>query len=89
MPETDRPLPGHRPGLVAGHRGLLIVTGVTNARTEAANTTIKQLKAQRPPGYRNPRHYRARILLASAARKSSVNTRISAASRWNCEEPQK
>jgi transposase len=49
---------------------VLIVTGVTNARTEAANTTIKQIK-RTGRGYRNPAHYRARILLASAARRAA------------------
>ena len=49
---------------------VLIVTGVTNARTEAANTSIKQLK-RTGRGYRNPAHYRARILLASAARSAA------------------
>ncbi len=49
---------------------VLVVTGVTNARTEAANTTIKQLK-RTGRGYRNPAHYRARILLASAARSAA------------------
>ena len=43
---------------------------MTNARTEAANTSIKQLKRS-GRGYRNPRHYRARILLASAARRAA------------------
>jgi transposase len=49
---------------------VLIVTGVTNARTEAANTGIKQIK-RTGRGYRNPAHYRARILLASAARRAA------------------
>src|SRR4051794_39561783 len=49
---------------------VLLVTGVTNARTEAANTTIKQIKRS-GRGYRNPAHYRARILLASAARRAA------------------
>jgi len=49
---------------------VLIVTGVTNARTEAANTTIKQIK-RTGRGYRNPANYRARILLASAARTAA------------------
>jgi transposase len=46
---------------------VLIATGVTNARTEAANTTIKRTGR----GYRNPANYRARILLASAARTAA------------------
>ena len=45
---------------------VLIVTGVTNARTEAANTGIKQIK-RTGRGYRNAANYRTRILLASAA----------------------
>ncbi len=49
---------------------VLIVTGVTNARTEAANTTIKQIK-RTGRGYRNPANYRARILLTSAARTAA------------------
>jgi transposase len=49
---------------------VLIVTGVTNARTEAANTTIKQIK-RTGRGYRNASNYRARILLASAARTAA------------------
>lgn len=49
---------------------VLVITGVTNARTEAANTSIKHLK-RTGRGYRNPAHYRARILLASAARSAA------------------
>ena len=49
---------------------VLVVTGVTNARTEAANTNIKQIK-RTGRGYRNPANYRARILLASAARTAA------------------
>jgi transposase len=45
---------------------VLLVTGVTNARTEAANTTIKNIK-RTGRGFRNPDSYRTRILLASAA----------------------
>ena len=48
----------------------LVVTGVTNARTEAANTSIKQIK-RTGRGYRNADNYRARILLASAARTAA------------------
>ena len=40
---------------------VLIATGVTNARTEAANTGIKQIK-RTGRGYRNPAHDQARIL---------------------------
>jgi transposase len=49
---------------------VLIVTGVTNARTEAANTGIKQIK-RTGRGFRNADNYRARILLASAARTAA------------------
>lgn len=49
---------------------VLIITGVTNARTEAANTGIKQIK-RTGRGYRNAANYRARILLASAARTAA------------------
>jgi transposase len=49
---------------------VLIVTGVTNARTEAANTGIKQIK-RTGRGYRNAGNHRARILLASAARTAA------------------
>ena len=49
---------------------VLVVTGVTNAKTEAANTGIKQIK-RTGRGYRNERNYRARILLSSAARRAA------------------
>jgi transposase len=49
---------------------VLIEQGVTNARTEAANTNIKHIK-RTGRGYRNPRHYQARILLTSAARRAA------------------
>jgi transposase len=49
---------------------VLIATRVTNARTEAANTGIKQIK-RTGRGYRNPAHYQARILLTSAARRAA------------------
>jgi transposase len=49
---------------------VLIVTGVTNARTEAANTSIKHIK-RTGRGYRNAANYRARALLASAARTAA------------------
>jgi transposase len=49
---------------------VLVVTGVTNARTEAANTSIKNIK-RTGRGYRNPGHYKTRILLASAARTAA------------------
>jgi transposase len=40
------------------------------AHTEAANTSIKDIK-RTGRGYRNPAHYNARILLASAARTAA------------------
>jgi transposase len=49
---------------------VLIATGVSNARTEAANTTIKMIK-RTGRGYRNRAHYQARILLRSAARRAA------------------
>jgi transposase len=49
---------------------VLIRTRATNARTEAANTGIKQIK-RTGRGYRNPAHYQARILLTSAARRAA------------------
>jgi transposase len=48
----------------------LIITGATNARTEAANTSIKQIK-RTARGYRNGQNYQARILLASAAKTAA------------------
>ena len=44
-----------------------ITTGVTNARTEAANTAIKHIK-RTGRGYRNNIHYQAHILLHNAHR---------------------
>ena len=52
-----------------------IETRVTNAKTEAANTGIKQIK-RTGRGYRNHGHYKARILLRSAwqtRRRSPLN----------------
>ena len=49
---------------------VLITYRVTNARTEAANTSIKHIK-RTGRGYRNPAHYQARILLTSAARRAA------------------
>ena len=53
---------------------VLIITGVTNARTEAANTTIKNsIKniKRTGRGFRNAQNYRTRILLVSAARSAA------------------
>jgi transposase len=49
---------------------VLITYRVTNARTEAANTSIKHIK-RTGRGYRNPAHYQARILLTSAALRAA------------------
>ena len=49
---------------------VLIVTGVTNARNEAANTGIKQIK-RTGRGSRNAHNYRTRTLLAGAARTAA------------------
>jgi transposase len=49
---------------------VLIVTGVTNTRSEAANTDIKHLK-RTGRGFRNPANYRTRILLASTAQTAA------------------
>ena len=46
---------------------VLIVTGATNAKVEAANTGIKNIK-RTGRGFRNSDNYRTRILLTSAAR---------------------
>ena len=48
---------------------VLIITGATNARTEAANTSIKNIK-RTGRGFRNSDNYRTRILLSSAARRA-------------------
>ncbi|MFN8075361.1 MAG: transposase [Kineosporiaceae bacterium] len=59
MPETDRlaaTITTWWPAIE-----VLVFTGVTNARTEAAKITIKQIK-RTGRGYRNPHHYKTRIL---------------------------
>ncbi len=68
MPETDRLCAM----ITAWWEAIevLVVTGVTNARTEAGNISIKQIK-RTGRGYRNAANYRARILLASAARTAA------------------
>jgi transposase len=68
MPETDRLWATITTWWAAIE--VLVVTGVTNARTEAANTNIKQIK-RTGRGYRNATNYRTRILLASAARTAA------------------
>jgi transposase len=49
---------------------VLISTGVTNARSEAANTSIKQIK-RTGPGLQKFSHYQACILLTSIARRAA------------------
>ena len=65
----DRPAPGHRPGLVAGHR-----SPRRHRRHQRPNRgrehSMKQIKRS-GRGYRNAAHYKARILLASAARRAA------------------
>ena len=68
MEETWRLWTHHR-RLVVSDRGADLHR-VTNARTEAANTSIKYIK-RTGRGYRNPAHYQARILLTSAARRAA------------------
>ena len=68
MPETDRliaTLEAWWPAIE-----VLIVTGATNARTEAANAVIKNIK-RTGRGFRNENNYRTRILLASAAKTAA------------------
>ena len=47
-----------------------LITGVTNARTEAVNTGIERLK-RTGRGHRNVEHDEARVLLRSAARRAA------------------
>ena len=49
---------------------VFITTGITNARSEAANLTCKNLK-RTGRGYRNQTNYHARIMLHSAARTAA------------------
>lgn len=53
---------------------VVIVTGAANARTEAANTSIKPIK-RAAHGFPNPANYTARILLTSAARTVALTPR--------------
>jgi len=48
----------------------LIRTRVTNAKTEAANVTIKNIK-RTGRGYRSPKNYQCRIMLYNAARMTA------------------
>jgi transposase len=68
MPETDRLVATLEKWWPAIE--VLIVTGVTNAKTEAANTGIKNIK-RTGRGFRNADNYRARILLTSAAKTAA------------------
>jgi len=52
------------------HIETFIVSRVTNAKTEAANTTIKHIK-RTGRGYRNHDNYACRILITSAARTAT------------------
>ena len=49
---------------------VLIVTGATTAKVEANNTAIKHIK-RTGRGFTNPRNYKTRILLRSAARTAA------------------
>lgn len=62
---------------------VFIVSRVTNAKTEAANTSIKQIK-RTGRGYRNHHHYQARILLASAHRHGRRSPLTQQATTLNC-----
>jgi transposase len=68
MPETDRLVATLEKWWPAIE--VLVVTGITNARTEAANTTIKHIK-RTGRGFRNENNYRARIMLTSAAKTAA------------------
>jgi transposase len=65
------------------HIEVYIATRVTNARTEAANTTIKHIK-RTGRGYRNNTHYQTRILLRSAHR-ARQHRLTSQGTTVNCE----
>ena len=54
-----------------------VVSGVTNARTAAANTSSKHLK-RTGRGYRNPAHYRARTPPGQCRPQRGKNTHLSA-----------
>ncbi len=63
--------------------GTFIATRVTNARTEAANTSIKYIK-RTGRGYRNPDKYQTRILLRSARRTRRRRILNQQAATFNC-----
>ena len=56
---------------------VLIVTGATTARVEAANTGIKNIK-RTGRGFRNPTNYKTRSLLSSAVPRPSSSAAASA-----------
>lgn len=62
---------------------VFVRTRVTNAKTEAANTSVKQIK-RTGRGYRNHEHYQARILLASAHRHGRRSPLTQQATPVNC-----
>ena len=62
---------------------VFIDTRVTNAKTEAANTSVKQIK-RTGRGYRNHDHYQARILIASADRHGRRSPLTQQATPANC-----
>ena len=61
-----------------------ITTGVTNARTEAANTGVKHIK-RTGRGYRNHDHYQARILLRNHRRTRRRRTLNQQGTTLKCE----
>jgi transposase len=62
---------------------VFIVSRVTNAKTEAANTSVKQIK-RTGRGYRNHNHYQARILRANANRHRRRSPLTQQATTINC-----
>ncbi|MGO1975260.1 MAG: ISL3 family transposase [Propionibacteriaceae bacterium] len=62
---------------------IFIETRITNAKTEAANTSIKQIK-RTGRRYRNHHHYQARILLTSAHRHGRRSPLTQQATTANC-----
>lgn len=65
---------------------VLVVTGVTNARTQAANTSIKQLK-RTGRGYRKLRPLPGSYPPGQCRPKRGMNTHLSARHHANYEEP--
>jgi transposase len=61
-----------------------LLTRVTNAKTEAANTSVKQIK-RTGRGYRNHEHYQARILLRSARQTRRRSPLTQQVITLNCE----